>query len=249
MNNIILGLDVSTTTIGICLMLENESDTPKILTLTHVNPKVPKNAKGIESLLLKKKIFEDEFLSQYKDYGINKVVIEEPLLGSNNVNTVAVLLKFSALISDSIYNLLGIVPEYISSYDARKYAFPNLLAIRKFNNKGEIYPEKVIKKALKENKLVLYGNYAHDISKKDVLLNFIAEKYQDINWIYDKKGELKKENFDASDSAVCCLGYINKKKIGEMNATIDTYEIFDDHVSYVVKIPNTDLIFNHNLEF
>lgn len=248
-SNIILGLDVSTTTIGICLMLDNEGEIPKILKLTHVNPKVPKNVKGIESLILKKKIFEDEFLTQYKDFGISKVVIEEPLLGSNNINTVAVLLKFSALVSDSVYNILGIIPEYISSYDARKYAFPKLMTVRKFNNKGEIYPEKELIKAVKCNKTVLFGDYLHGISKKDVLIGLISDSYPNINWIYDKKGELKKENFDASDSAVCCLGYINKNKIGEMEPQIESYEKFDDYISYVVKIPNSDLKFNHKLQF
>jgi hypothetical protein len=47
------------------------------------------------------------------------VVIEEPLLQSNNVNTVATLLRFNGMISKSVFDTLGVVPDFISSYDAR----------------------------------------------------------------------------------------------------------------------------------
>jgi hypothetical protein len=60
------------------------------------------------------------------------VVIEEPLLQSNNVNTVATLLRFNGMISKSVFDTLGVVPDFISSYDARKYSFPELMSVRKF---------------------------------------------------------------------------------------------------------------------
>ena len=119
-NRIILGLDISTTTIGVCLLEDDGSEYGKIIELTHINPKVSSKIKGIEQLFLKKKIFE-EFLVKYKDFGIDNVIIEEPLLRSNNVNTVSTLLRFNGMVSDSVYNMLGIVPQYISSYDAREY--------------------------------------------------------------------------------------------------------------------------------
>jgi hypothetical protein len=70
-------------------------------------------------------VFE-EFIEKYKDIGIDHVIIEEPLISSNNSITVSTLLRFNGMISDCIYNVLGIVPDYISSYDARKYSFPDL---------------------------------------------------------------------------------------------------------------------------
>ena len=130
-NKIALGLDVSTTTIGICLLLEDDSDYGKIIELTHIAPKVSSKIKGIEQLFLKKKIFE-EFIKKYKNFNIDTVVIEEPLLRSNNANTVSTLLRFNGMISECVYNTWGIVPEYISSYDARKYAFPELMTVRKY---------------------------------------------------------------------------------------------------------------------
>ena len=38
--------------------------------------------------------------------------------------------------------------------------------------------------------------------------------------MYDNNGKLKKENFDACDSLVCALAYINTKKYGEMKPEI-----------------------------
>lgn len=212
---IILGLDISTTTIGVTLLMDDGSDYGKIIELTHISPKVPTKVKGIEQLFLKKQIFE-KFITKFKDIGIDEAVIEEPLLRSNNVNTCGTLLRFNGMISDCIYNVLGVVPEYISSYDARKYSFPELMAIRKYGKDGKQYEYKKIMKEIKEEKLVLFGSYSWEVDKKTIMQGKVAELFPDIEWVYDKKGELKKENFDASDSYIACLGYLNRKKYGEL---------------------------------
>ena len=85
---IILGLDVSTQTIGVTLLLDDGSDYGKIIELTHISPKVSSKIKGIEQLFIKKQIFAD-FISKFKDIGIDEAVIEEPLLRSNNINTLS----------------------------------------------------------------------------------------------------------------------------------------------------------------
>lgn len=234
---IILGLDVSTACIGCCIMLL-ENGKKEILKLTHVSPKISSKIKGIEALCLKKNIFENEFLVKYKDYGITDVVIEEPLLGSNNINTIGILLRFNGMISDSVYRILGVVPEYISSYDARKYSFPQLLAIRQFDKKGNKYPYKVIKKAIKDTNLTLFGGYMWDIAKKDVMLGLLSDNYPEIEWVYNNKGELKKENFDASDSAICCLGYINMKENGTIEYKIVNVIETQTQIDYDVSIWN-----------
>ena len=243
---IILGLDVSTATIGICLML-CEDDNIEIIKLTHITPKISSKIKGVESLFLKKAIFETEFLQQYKDYGITDVIIEEPLLGSNNVNTVGILLKFNALISESIYKILGIVPKYMSSYESRAYAFPELFEVRKLNKKDEIYPLKDINKNLKSNNVVLFGGFKWDVAKKNILLDKISDRFTNIEWIYDKDGELKKENFDASDSAVCCIGYINKLTYGDIQPVVTDIVHSNNHIEYNVRI--WDKIFKHKICF
>jgi hypothetical protein len=113
------------------------------------------------------------------------------------------------MIAKSIYNTLGIVPEFISSYDARKYAFPELMAIRKFDKKGNPYSEKDIAK----KEPVLFGAYDWDIDKKTVIWDKVAEMFPTIQWIYDKKHKLKKENYDTSDAVACLLGHMRKMAI------------------------------------
>jgi hypothetical protein len=218
-NKIAMGLDVSTQTIGVCILIDDGSDYGKIVELTHINPKVSNKIKGIEQLFLKKKIFE-EFIAKYKDFGIDEVIIEEPLLRSNNVNTVSTLLRFNGMVSDCVYNILGIVPEYISSYNAREYSFPELMSIRKYGKDEKQYPYSKIMKEIKDCKLVLFGGYPWTIDKKTVIQGKVAELFPNIEWIYDKKGELKKENFDACDAYVAVLGWINKQKHGALEFSI-----------------------------
>lgn len=210
-----LGCDVSTQTIGFCILIDDGSEYGKIVELTHINPKVPTKIKGIEQLFLKKKIFE-EFLVKYKDFGIDEVIIEEPLLRSNNVNTVSTLLRFNGMVSDCVYNVLGIVPQYISSYDAREYSFPELMSIRKYGKDEKQYEFSKIYKEIKDCKLVLFGGYPWTIDKKTVIQGKVSEIFPDIDWLYNKKGELKKENFDACDAYVAVLGFLNKQRFGEL---------------------------------
>lgn len=218
--NLYLGLDISTTTIGICLLEDDGSNYGKILELTHINPKVPSKTNDNEKLFLKKKIFE-EFIKKYIDFGIGTVVIESPLLRSNNVNTVSTLLRFNGMVSDCVYNTIGIVPEYISSYNAREYSFPELMSIRKYGKDEKQYPYNKIMKEIKECKLVLFGGYPWTIDKKTVIQGKVSELFPDIGWLYDKKGELKKENFDACDAYVAVLGHLNMKKHGELEFKVE----------------------------
>ncbi len=88
----VLGLDISTKTTGWCLF---DIQTQELLELTHFSPVIkPKPEDKIEELILKVKAF-DEKLKNYQNLGITKVVIEEPLLNSNNVWTVGTLLRYN----------------------------------------------------------------------------------------------------------------------------------------------------------
>lgn len=203
----ILGLDVSTQTIGIAIF-ENMGNRGELRLLQHVSPRAtPKT--GIESLIKKAKVFEDEFLQKYKDIGISKVIIEEPLLGSNNVYTVATLLKFNGMISKSVYEAMGIAPEFISSYDARKYGFPELMQKRTHKKNGEKISENSIKKA----EPVLFGAYPYDVDKKSIIFNKVANLEPKIVWLYDKKRNLKKENYDSTDAYCAVIAHMKKNGI------------------------------------
>lgn len=203
----VLGLDVSTKTIGISLF-EDDGNSGKLQMLTHITPKVkPRPQDNIELLIKKAQIFQFEFLEKYSDIDITRVIIEEPLVRSNNVNTVATLLRFNGMICRSVYEVLNIVPEFISSYDARKYAFPELMEIRKSNKKGEPYSEKEID----GKQPVLFGGYSWDVDKKQVIWEKVNEKEPQVVWLYDRHQRLSKENFDMTDAYACVLGQMKKE--------------------------------------
>ena len=91
----VLGLDVSTKTIGWALF---DMRTQELLELTHVSPRPKiKTENKIEELLSKADVFKSK-LEEYKNLGITKVIIEEPLLNSNNIYTVQTLLDIIRLL-------------------------------------------------------------------------------------------------------------------------------------------------------
>jgi RNase H-fold protein (predicted Holliday junction resolvase) len=188
----VLGLDVSTKTIGWSLF---DIGTGNLLELTHISPvPKPKVENKIEELLLKAIIFREKLLS-YKELGIQYVVIEEPLLNSNNVYTVSTLMRFNTLICKEVYDVLGVVPEFISTYNSRKFAFPHLVQP---NDK---------------DKYVLFGGMPKDIDKKVVIWELVAKREPQITWQYTKNNTLKKENFDQTDAYCAALGFMKMKEI------------------------------------
>lgn len=250
---LILGLDISTACIGIAIIYDDGEALPQIELISHVSPKISKEIKGIEALILRKEIFEENFLKKMDEVlsgiqcplkEITDVVIESPMVyasGGSNAETVAQLLQFNGILSDAVYRVLHIVPSYISSYDARMHSFPSLLSIRKYNKKGVVYPLSHIKKAISDNHLILFGSYPFDCDKKLIMMNCVSELYPDIPWIYNKKGELKKENYDSCDALVCALAFSNDNRHGidmEPKITSSTIEETDEKttIRYTVSI-------------
>jgi hypothetical protein len=187
----ILGLDVSSKTIGWAIFDMNNST---LLEASHFTPKIkPQPEDKVEELIKKAEAFKHH-LEKYKDYGILKIVIEEPLLNSNNIYTVGTLIRYNSMILKECWDIFGIVPSFISTYNARKYAFPDLF---RDNGKG---------------KVVLFGGFPKDVDKKLVIWEHVNAICPEVNWIYDKNGKLKKENFDISDAITCVIGYINMIK-------------------------------------
>ena len=190
----ILGLDISTKTIGFALFDLTGS---KLLEFTHFSPKIkPQPEDKLEELMKKADAF-NKHLQGYKDMGIVRVIIEEPLLNSNNIYTVGTLLRYNTMVCKSIYDTFEIVPTFISTYNARKFAFPDLVGP---NDKG---------------RNVLFGGYPKDIDKKQVIWDHVNAVCPEVNWLYGKGGNLKKENFDMADAATAVIGYINMNKFGK----------------------------------
>ena len=188
----VLGLDVSTKTIGWALF---DIESKNLLELTHISPiPKPKSENKIEELILKSGIFRKK-LEEYVGMGIQSVIIEEPLLNSNNVYTVGTLMRFNTLICKEVYDVLGVVPEFLSTYNSRKFAFPHLV---QKNDKG---------------KFVLFGAFSKDIDKKVIIWEQVAKREPQITWLYTKNNTLKKENFDQTDAYCASLGYMKMKEI------------------------------------
>jgi hypothetical protein len=188
----VLGLDVSTKTIGWALF---DIESQNLLELTHISPRPkPTSESKIEDLILKSKIFKEKLLG-YVGMGITKVVIEEPLLNSNNIWTVGTLMRYNTLICYEIYNILGVIPEFISTYNSRKFAFPHLV---QQNDKG---------------KHVLFGGFEKDADKKVIIWELVAKREPQITWQYTKNNTLKKENYDMTDAYACTLGLMKMKEI------------------------------------
>jgi|TARA_R110000803_G_C11988797_1_gene321638 hypothetical protein len=186
----ILGLDISTKTIGWALF---ESSSQKLLELTHFSPVIkPKPEDKTEELLLKVDGFKEK-IEGYKDFNIERVVIEEPLLNSNNVWTVGILLRYNSMITRVIYEVLGLIPVFISTYNSRKFAWPDLV---NENNKG---------------KRVLFGGLPKTIDKKEIIWKKVSDAEPQITWLYTRNNTLKKECFDQADAYTCVLGYMRQQ--------------------------------------
>ena len=188
----VLGLDVSTKTIGWALF---DYASHELLELTHFSPKLkPLPESKTEQLLLKSESFR-EVVEKYKGIGITKVIIEEPLLNSNNIFTVSILMRYNAFIMKVIHDTLGVIPELISTYESRKFAFPSLFVE---NKKG---------------KKVLFGGYEKGCDKKHIIWQKVSDQQPHISWTYTRNNTLKKENFDMTDAYACVLGYMQKNKL------------------------------------
>jgi hypothetical protein len=101
------------------------------------------------------------------------------------------------MILKECWDIFGIVPSFISTYNARRFAFPDLF---RDNGKG---------------KNVLFGGFPKDIDKKLVIWEHVNAVCPEVNWIYDKNGKLKQENYDISDAITAVIGYINKMKLNK----------------------------------
>ena len=188
----VLGLDISTKTIGWALF---DMSNRQLLELTHFTPKLkPKPEDKVEEHLLKAVAFGEK-LKEFKGLGIVDVIIEEPLLTSNNLYTVGTLMKYNSMIVKTVYDTLGIIPKFVSTYNARKFAFPSLV---RENGKG---------------KRVLFGGYEKGCDKKKIIWDEVVKLEPNIEWQYTRNDTLRKECFDMADAYTCVKGYMSKEGI------------------------------------
>lgn len=201
MEKYIWSLDISTTNIGFALW-DNEG---KLIELKHLELKTDKDVPIHERDIHKAEIFR-KFVLNYKEHILNDlngeithVIVEEPLGGSNNANTVSLLYGFNGICRYILFTIFGVYPLKISVYDSRKLFCSELVTVS-YNKMGEkketlSFPKKYIK----EKKLYIWEK--------------VCKLEPQIEWIYKKDSKEPKDMcFDMSDSY--CVGYAGLKVLG-----------------------------------
>jgi hypothetical protein len=199
MEKYIWSLDISTTNIGSALW----DSTGKLIELKHLELKTDKNIPVENRIIHKAEIFR-KYAIEYRERILSElngeiihIVVEKPLGGSNNSNTVSMLYGFNGIALYILYKIFDIYPKDISVYDSRKIFCNELVHTEK--RKGEIvevlsFPPEYIK----EKKLYIWKK----VCKLEPL----------IEWFYKKDGTLKNMNFDLTDSYA--VGYAFLKQTG-----------------------------------
>jgi hypothetical protein len=206
MEKYIWSLDISTTNIGSALW----STDGKLIELKHLELKLGKDINIDDRIIHKSEIFR-KYVEDYRQRiwdelngEIIHIVVEEPLGGSNNSNTVSLLYGFNGICRYILFRIFDIYPKKISVYDSRKLFCTELVHSSKKKNRktGEIEVVETLSfppEYIKEKKLYIW--------KKVCTLE------PQIEWFYKKdSNEPKDMCFDLSDSYA--VGYAGLKLLG-----------------------------------
>ena len=209
----LLCLDVSTKCVGICLF---DYNTEKILEIKQIEPKIKKP--NPDSILYEKSNLVRDVIESYKALPIKHIWIEEPLLNSNNIWTVATLIKFNGIISMMCYEILGIAPKYISSYEARTKAFPQLMKPGSVKNKDVLFgafkkKANSIDEIQDDHKKYYKADKSGVVTldKKKVVFDEVCKLYPNLPWIKNSKNSFVESNYDMSDAITIGQSILNMK--------------------------------------
>ena len=191
MEKYIWSLDVSTTNLGSALW----DKSGKLIELKHLELKLGKNITVEDREIHKAELFRN-YCVEYKkrietefNGEISNIIIEEPIGGSSvNVFTVNMLLSFNGICRYILYNTFGIIPMKISVHESRKLFLPEFIQTKRV--KGNIV-----------DVLSFPDEWKKD--KKEYIRQKVAILEPQIEWFYDKNGNIKDTSFDMSDSYCC----------------------------------------------
>lgn len=200
MEKYIWSLDISTTNIGSALW----DSTGKLIELKHLELKIPKDVPIENRDIHKAEIFR-EYVIEYKERILNElngeiihIVVEEPLGGSNNANTVSLLYGFNGICRYILYSIFDIFPIKISVYESRKVFCSELVKV-------------TYKKGEKVETLSFPPEYRDQ--KKLYIWKKVCNLEPQIEWFYKKDSKEPKDMcFDMSDSYA--VGYAGLKQLG-----------------------------------
>lgn len=176
MNNIIIGLDVSTTITGVCIIdsrINPDDIGSHILHLDRIE------FKKCKTLWEKADVVAIEFSSLLSKYvGKYRVILEEPLMGfrtgMSSAATITTLMRFNGIVSYIARDIFKVDPEYIASSSARKTC------------------------GIKMKKNSIAG-----MSGKEQVFKYMSEHdLKHVKWPTKKNGELVDWSRDATDSYV-----------------------------------------------
>ncbi|MDA3778799.1 MAG: hypothetical protein PF487_00965 [Bacteroidales bacterium] len=208
MENYIWSLDISTTNIGMALW----NSKGKLIELTHLSLTIDKkkNVSVEDRDIYKAEIFKN-YVLEFKDRILNQlngkivnIIVEEPLGGSNNANTVSLLFGFNGICRYILHTIFNVYPKKISVYNSRKLFCTELVHPSRKRNK---------KTGLMEDSETLSFPLEYRKDKKVYIWEKVSKLEPQIEWFYKKDGKTPKGMcFDMSDAYVC--GYSGMKQLG-----------------------------------
>jgi len=200
MEKYIWSLDISTTNIGSALW----DDKGKLIELKHLSLKtdsnIPIEDRDIHKAETFRKYVEDfkERILHELNGEITNIIVEQPLGGSNNSNTVSLLFGFNGICRYILFTVFNIYPRKISVYDSRKLFCDELVKVSTV--KGE-------------RKETLSFPFEYRKKKKLYIWEKVSKLEPQIEWFYKKNSKDPKDMcFDMSDSY--CVGYAGLKQLG-----------------------------------
>ncbi|MFA5366411.1 MAG: hypothetical protein WC333_00610 [Dehalococcoidia bacterium] len=193
-------LDISTTNIGSALWDSNG----KLIELKHLELKIGKKVPVVDREIHKAEIFK-KWVLEYKNHIFNNlngeianIIVEEPLGGSNNPSTAALLFGFNGICRYIMFLIFDIYPVKISVYDSRKAFCSELVRVS-------------YKKGQKIETLSFPEKYRDQ--KKLYIWEKVCKLEPQIEWVYkEKSNEPREMCFDMSDSYA--VGYAGLKQLG-----------------------------------
>ena len=179
-------------------------DKGKLIELKHLELKTDKNTPVENRDIYKAEIFK-KYVLDFKERILNElngeiiqVIVEEPLGGSNNANTVSLLFGFNGICRYILYSIFEKYPMKISVYESRKIFCNELVKVSYV--KGE-----------KKETLSFPPEYRKE--KKLYIWEKVCKFEPQIEWFYKRNSnDPKPMCFDMSDSYA--VGFAGLKKLG-----------------------------------
>tara|TARA_Y100000361_G_scaffold59787_2_gene52363 strand:- start:354 stop:872 length:519 start_codon:yes stop_codon:yes gene_type:complete len=160
----ILGLDISTSIVGVCVYDDTKE---KIVKTDYID------LRKVSGFLHKAKAVEDYINKHLKDQKIDYIFIEEALMffrrGGSTAKTMAVLQRFNGIVSWLCFKVLQIEPRYITPISARSRCG---IKVPRGKKAKEVVMEHFIESQEFEIQYTRYGNvqkYCYDIADAVVI--------------------------------------------------------------------------------